>query len=120
MADENCALCDGTGRFTAVVGPDYGPCPGCTEPPAAKQYPAFELSRGTLWSVTVAYRHEPDAPHQAVEFWVVTASADGAEVYAVAMAKLRTDCPAAADVFVAGISRRGDVIGTVVRPRAAS
>jgi hypothetical protein len=88
--------------------------------PELAQRPAFELASGTLWSVTVAYRPQPEAAHTAAEFWVVTASPTGEEVYPIAIAKVRRDAPAAVELFVVSVARRGDVTGTVLRPRRAS
>lgn len=113
MADEPQAA------ITAVD--DHAEATTPTQPaPPLEQRPAFELAQGTLWAVTVAYRTTSEGPHQGIEFWVVTASPTGEEVYPIAMAKLRADVPHAVDAFVVSTARRGDVIGTVVRRCAAS
>lgn len=93
-----------------------------TDPaPPLEQRPAFELVSATLWTVVVAFRPQPDVAPVHAELHLLTASADGSEVYPLAIARARELSPQALEITVTAVQRRGEVTGTVARrPRRPS
>lgn len=88
----------------ALQNPELEPPP--TEPaPPLEQRPAFELVSATLWTVVVAFRPQPDVAPVHAELHLLTASADGSEVYPLAIARARELSPQALEITVTAVSR---------------